>query len=186
MRGNIKQASTPADAFDVTEFKSFALIADTDFDAVKIPIHLSQAQFEFEELTNHLTTNRNLELFLPRFPVSGEIEIERIPFGSVSSLTYYDLDDVEQTLAGANYVLDDASEPPRIVRASGVSWPSTYDKPNALKLSFIGGYGALYSDVPLRVRHAIYSIARDRFHRLPVLDRDTIEQVESLRWRMLQ
>lgn len=186
-RGKYKETSVPADAFDVAEFKAFALIADTDFDAIKIPFHLAQAQADFEDLTSHLTTNRDFEITIDnRFPVSGEIELMRLPLGSVSSVSYHDAVNVSQTLAASRYEVDYRSEPPRIVRASGESWPETYLKPNTITVSGSGGYGSLYSDVPKKIRHAIYSIARDRFNRLPILDKDTLDQIEGLRWKVIQ
>lgn len=48
------------------------------------------------------------------------------PLQSVSSIKYYDADDVLQTLSTSVYVVDTASLPGRVVLASGQSWPGLH------------------------------------------------------------
>jgi uncharacterized phiE125 gp8 family phage protein len=161
------------------------MIADTDFDASKLPLHLEQATREFEELTDHLTTTRTLEGYLDRFPVSGAIELERTPLVSVASVKYYDADGTEQTLDGSSYWTDLVSTPGRVVIKPSTVWPGIDGRPLAVKVTFDAGYGATESSVPEKIKHAIYSIARDRFQRLPMLDPDTTRQLDSCRWRFI-
>ena len=66
-----------------------------------------------------------------------------LPFGRVSeiaSIKYYDAANVLQTIDAAEYHL--AAEGRRfvVVAASGKSWPSVYDRPDAVQITFEAGY----------------------------------------------
>lgn len=74
------------------------------------------------------------------------------PLQSVTSITYYDTDGVEQTLAADQYTVDAISEPARIEPAYGVTWPGTREQMNAVKVRFVAGYGDA-ADVPACVRN---------------------------------
>jgi uncharacterized phiE125 gp8 family phage protein len=79
-------------------------------------------------------------LKLDRFPACGEIEL---PFGctAVTGVTYVDDAGATQTLTGANYVVDVARQPGRLVRADGTTWPTTAYRPNAVTVTMTCGYG---------------------------------------------
>lgn len=81
----------------------------------------------------------------PRFP---DRDIRLPPLQSVTAITYTDTDGVTQTLAADQYVVDANTQPVRIESAYGVSWPSTRDQHNAVKVRFVAGYGAAASAVP--------------------------------------
>jgi uncharacterized phiE125 gp8 family phage protein len=78
------------------------------------------------------------------------------PVQSVTSVKYLDAAGDQQTLAGAAYrLIDPASWDPRIVPASGTSWPATADYLNAVEVEFVTGYGDDAEDVPAPIRQAI-------------------------------
>ena len=85
----------------------------------------------------------------------------KLPIKTISSITYYDSQDTLQTLSSSLYQTDLISEncPPRIEPVSGQSWPSTYDRMNAVRITFTAGYGATAESVPLGIRHAILMLA---------------------------
>lgn len=90
------------------------------------------------------------------------IEIRnKLPIKTISSIKYYDSTDVQQTLSSSLYQADLISEncPPRIESISGQSWPLTYDRMNAVAITFTAGYGATAESVPLGIRHAILMLA---------------------------
>lgn len=87
---------------------------------------------------------------------SDEIYIKLIkaPIASITSITYFDTDDVETTFAASKYFLDDVSEPPRIILNHGETWPSDgLRKANTFKIRVVGGYGAV-DDIPEDLRNA--------------------------------
>lgn len=72
-------------------------------------------------------------------PTASTIEL-RAPVQSVTSVTYVDPSGTTQTLAPANYTLDIASEPGRLMPAQGKIWPVTAPVPNAVQVTFVAGY----------------------------------------------
>jgi uncharacterized phiE125 gp8 family phage protein len=100
--------------------------------------------------------------YLDTFQSVVEIE-DKLPIKTISSIAYYDSTDTLQTLSSSLYQTDLVSEntPPRIEPVSGQSWPSTYDRYNAVRITFTAGYGATRESVPLGIRHAILMVAAD-------------------------
>lgn len=84
--------------------------------------------------------DQTVEMRLDCFPACGVIEL---PYGAnaVASVAYVDEAGAPQTLAGTNYVVDVASQPGRLVRADGVTWPSTERRPNAVTVTMTCGFG---------------------------------------------
>lgn len=102
-----------------------------------------------QELHRYLVT-QTLDMYLDWFPING-MPIVLPPLQTVSAITYFDGDGVEQTLAANQYSVNAAAVPARIAPAYGVSWPSTREQMNAVKIRFIAGYGAA-SAVPACVK----------------------------------
>ena len=82
--------------------------------------------------------------------------VENSGAASLSSIQYYDSDDVLQTWAATNYDFDKFSCPTRIGLASGsgVELPSIANRLNAVEVSYSVGY-ALASEVPKALKQAI-------------------------------
>jgi uncharacterized phiE125 gp8 family phage protein len=92
--------------------------------------------------------------WLDAFPAS-EFRVPLPPLQSVGSITYTDENGASQTWASAKYTVDKESTPGRIVPAWGESFPSTRDVPNAVKVRFTAGYGAVGSNVPGPIKAAM-------------------------------
>lgn len=73
------------------------------------------------------------------------------PLVSVESITYYDVDNVQQIMPEGSYYVDTYSQPGRILRTVGGSWPSIYNRHDAVAVSFTAGY----ADCPEDIRAAI-------------------------------
>lgn len=81
----------------------------------------------------------------------------RLPFSPVSAVTsikYYDTANVQQTLASSNWALIEDALSPAAEWAATASLPSLYDRPDAIEVLFVAGYGAAASDVPAAIKHA--------------------------------
>lgn len=83
-----------------------------------------------------------------------EIELPMKPVQSITSITYIDTNGDSQTLAADQYeaVLDDPT--PSVVQAYGAVWPAVREKPAAITVRFVAGYGSI-SSVPDPLRVAI-------------------------------
>ena len=98
---------------------------------------------------------QTLDLYLDCWPARDEIRLPRPPLQSITSVKYYDEDDVEYTLASTTYLVDSVSQPGRLVLKSGQSWPSATLRPaNAIVIRFVAG-GASLGELPLRIRQAM-------------------------------
>jgi len=91
----------------------------------------------------------------------GAIYLPKPPVQSVSNIKYYDTSGTEQTLSTSYYTTDFVSNPPRIVEAYGYTWPSLYDRINAVTVTYVAGYGDAATDVPAALRHAIKLLVYD-------------------------
>ena len=111
----------------------------------------SARQAAEHELGRSLIT-QTWELVLDAFP-AGQIEIPAGGVASVVSVKYHDAAGVEQTLDTADYIVDTDSTPAHVVLADGSGWPSTADRPAAVRVRFIAGFGATAADVPASIRH---------------------------------
>lgn len=116
-------------------------------------------EFYLDEFPAESTTTRPVgpetAYAQPAATVRAEIELPH-PASSVTHIKYYDTDGTEQTLNSALYQTDLVSEPARINPAYGESWPATrQSRMNAVKVTYVAGYGDEASDVPAITRSAI-------------------------------
>lgn len=84
-----------------------------------------------------------------------EIWVPRCPVQTIDSIKYWDSNNVQQTLDPSSYIADLISEPSRVMPAPGTSWPSTFNRPNAVEVRFTAGYGADGTTVPAGIKHWI-------------------------------
>lgn len=93
-------------------------------------------------------------LTLQRFP--REIELRRPPVQSVTSIVYVDSAGDEQTLATSEYETHFPKNGAGVVRPKwGKVWPTTDEVYNAVRVTFVAGYGDGPDDVPQAARDAI-------------------------------
>ena len=115
-----------------------------------------------ESFTGRAFVTQTWELLLDRFPSGREIELPMPPLQSVSSVKYIDQAGVEQTYDAANYHVDAGGTPGRLKLTPTASWPSIDDRPNAVTVRFVAGYGAMAA-VPFTIKAAILLIVGHLF-----------------------
>ncbi len=81
---------------------------------------------------------QTLELTLDKF--QDEIRLPRPPLQEVVSVKYFDKDNTEQTVDTDVYIVDTDSEPGRVIKADGKSWPTDLRQVNAVKVRYKAGY----------------------------------------------
>ncbi|MBX3634011.1 MAG: head-tail connector protein [Rubrivivax sp.] len=83
----------------------------------------------------------------PRFEAA--IALPWGPLRSVTHVRYLDEAGAEQTVAGATYVVDEHGTPPRVLLASGATWPATRPgAPDAVRITYQAGYGDVVDGPP--------------------------------------
>ena len=82
------------------------------------------------------------------------------PLQGVSSITYFDENNVSQTVNAANYAVHTPAGAAGFVELNfGSNWPSSYDRPDAVSITFVAGYGSTVAGVPQRIRHGLKLLA---------------------------
>lgn len=89
----------------------------------------------------------------------GRIKIDMPNVSSIVSVTYL-LDGEEMTWSEAEYRLGSLGNFFFVGPKSGYSWPSTDDQEDAVRVTFVTGYGDAGEDVPTPIRQAIILLAK--------------------------
>lgn len=131
------------------------LRVDHSADDSLIGILIQTAREIVEAHTNRSLITQTRVIKLDNFPCLGTIRLTHGPVQSLS-ITYYDQDDASQTLASSEYWEDFDSNIPRVVVKT--SWPATEDKPNAVTITYVAGYGDDSDSVPAAIKQAMLLI----------------------------
>lgn len=89
---------------------------------------------------------------------SDKMYLPIAPALAITSITYIDEDEVEQTLDSSYYELSTYDEPAYVYPAYGISYPSVLSVPNTITVTYTAGYSATADDtskVPERVKASI-------------------------------
>ena len=88
------------------------------------------------------------------FPASDVFRLDLMPIVSIDSIKYYDEGNNLQTFLPGNYSFHDALGFSYIKLSPDTSWPSTYERDDAVEVTYTAGYGAAGDSVPSAIRHA--------------------------------
>lgn len=124
------------------EVKRDLRIDDTRFDTT-IPTLIQLARERCESITGRKLVTQTWATTLEAFPLcSGKQEIMMLPIQAVPSITYYDTNNALQTLNTGVYGAFLGNPDPCVYLIANQSWPATYARPDAIKITVIAGYGA--------------------------------------------
>jgi uncharacterized phiE125 gp8 family phage protein len=116
-----------------------------------ITLMLRAAASGAEQLLNRALMTQTWQLIVDAFP-TAEFRLERPRVQSISSITYIDPAGAQQTLGADAYTLDPDLLPGWVLPALGTNWPATRDQANAVRVTFVTGYGSDPTAVPETVR----------------------------------
>lgn len=126
----------------------------TDEDGLIASI-VAAATEECEHLLQRSLITQVWQCSLDDWPDGDAIELGKLPVRSIDSVLYTDVSGQQQSLPGAAWVLDDASELEAwLLPARGYTWPDTLDTANAVRVLFTTGYGDAAA-VPEAIKHWI-------------------------------
>ncbi len=108
-----------------------------------------------EQYTRLFIVENTVDVYYDQFPDYFNLQYGNLQ--TVVHLKYYDTDNSQQTLSSSNYEMDKYAQPALVYRSQGSTWPSTYDKPNAVHLRFNGGieFQEYDAKLPRPLKHAI-------------------------------
>lgn len=100
------------------------------------------------------------EVRLDAFPAAIDLPH---PVLSITSVTYQDVDGVEQALAPAAYKLVAECYTSRLVPARHTTWPATLPEQHAVIVTVVCGYGDTPATVPVNVRSYLLAKLVDQY-----------------------
>lgn len=113
------------------------------------------------------------------FPACRWLRLPLGPVQSITSVVYSDAADDEQTLDAASYSLHVEASGPVILFSRDAVWPSTYRRPDAVRVTLVAGYGDA-ADVPAPIKTAILLMVGDLYaSSAGAIRRETVEGVGS-------
>lgn len=150
---NVELVTAPAESpVTLAEAKSHCRV-DISTDDVLIQTYIDAATEKAQAELQRAIITQTRRVYLDAFD-GDEIELPYPKLQSVTSVKYYDANGVLQTLSPGSYFVDDKAIVGSVVLWSGSSWPATADRPNAVEIEYVCGYGAA-SAVPKCVKVAI-------------------------------
>jgi uncharacterized phiE125 gp8 family phage protein len=175
----------------IADAKTHLRFVETVEDAL-IVAQIRAARSEAETYTARALLSQTWKASYDAFPSdAGPIVLPKPPLISVTSVQYVDLDGVAQTWSSALYaVYQFATGHPHaqagyLAPIYGGSYPSTRVIPEAVRVTFVAGYGTRADQVPAAIAAAIKIRLSDLFG----LDRETASSemkpwgpVERLLW----
>lgn len=127
---------------------------------------ITASRKRIERTTNRRLITQNLKWYIDKFPCDDEIYLPVAPVQVVNSITYYDTNNVLQTLSTDDYTTDVITEPCRVALNWGYVWPWTrYERPNAVIIDIDAGYGDASTDVDQGIINAMLVMIEQVFDR---------------------
>lgn len=123
------------------------LKVEHDADDALITTMIRSAARSAEQQLNRALMTQTWQLVVDAFP-EAEFKLERPRVQSITSITYIDAAGTQQTLGADAYTLDADMLPGWVLPALGTTWPATRDQANAVRVTFVSGYGGDASAVP--------------------------------------
>jgi uncharacterized phiE125 gp8 family phage protein len=96
----------------------------------------------------------------------GFDDVMRLPIGkviSITSITYYDADNATQTLASTVYAHAQDELGPYVYLKPDQEWPSTYERADAVRVTWVAGDGTTAAAVPANDKAAIIQVLKDLY-----------------------
>jgi len=139
----------------VNYVKDYLRISSAD-DDVLIGDLITTARNFGEQYTGRDFINKTYVCYLNSFPFAyAEIEIRKSKLTSITSIQYYK-DDVLTTIDSSIYYFTDNNEYSSILVKDDQSWATDADnRKQAVKITFVSGYGATANDVPQGIKTAM-------------------------------
>lgn len=154
----IKIAEPALEPVTLTEAKVWCRVTHTDEDD-RITMLIKDARQQIEKFLERSLITQTWELVLDAFPDTVDVPLW---FGQIQSplvsLKYLDPDGAEQSWSLGNVVLDIETSPGWVRPAVGLTWPSTIDSANAVRIRYKAGYGDAAANVPETLKSRLLAL----------------------------
>jgi uncharacterized phiE125 gp8 family phage protein len=169
----LKRLTTPTDmAITLEEARLFLRVEYTDDDEL-ITSMVKGATVVAQAFINQQITECQYALALSSF--QSEVSLLS-PVKTIDSVKYYDTTNTLQTIDGSNYYLMDFGLPNKLIFNDGFSI-DTYNRPDAIQITFTSGMTTVPSDIIQWVRIRIASMYQ--FREQFVVDQRQVSQIDD-------
>jgi len=147
VRQNYKRSVVSLPAVTLSDMKLSLGLEEsfTDHDGL-ISRMITSAQYEVEDFLWMTLLTTTWELTQEEW--SERIVLRRGPIASISRVDYYDTSNVLQELDSSNYFLSQTDDG-MCVFVDNISFPDTYNRPDAVKVTFIAGETSISDTRPV-------------------------------------
>lgn len=150
------------------------LLVDHTADDTLITALIVAATIEAQGVAARSFVTQTLQLSLDAWPCDNAVRLPFPPLLTVTSVKYFDADNVEQTIAAADYIVIADTTPGLIVPASGKAWPTDLRTWSPIRIRYTAGYGAA-ADVAASAQGEIVQLVKA----LVVVDYENREALSS-------
>lgn len=154
---------TPASTYPVTLAEAkLHLRVDTSDEDTLINAFIAAATETAEQKLGRALMAQTWELTLDAFP--DAFELTRVPVQSITSVKYYDVAGVQQTMSNTDYALDNADDNgfAYVVPAYGTTWPETRDQVNAVAVRYVANYSTVPEPIKSWILIAVSTMFENR------------------------
>lgn len=139
---------TPATALPVSlaTAKQHLRVEHSEDDALITSMIRAAARTAEQQMCRALMS-QTWQLLIDEFP-AAEIRLERPRVQSITSIVYVNTAGADVTLNPSLYTLDADLLPGWVLPALGTTWPATREQANAVRVTFVSGYGNDAASVP--------------------------------------
>jgi len=160
----LARTAAPADLVSIADIKAHLRIDHTYDDTTLTAIQAVVGDF-LDGRNGYLRRalcSQTWQWSLPCFPPSGELHFPLPPLQSITSIQYYDTTETLQTFASSEYYTYTQAPAGYVKLKQLATWPATYDRDDAVLVTFVAGYGAS-SAVPISIRQAALILAGNMY-----------------------
>lgn len=143
------------DLATLAEAKSHLRVDHDEEDGI-INTYINSAREWAEGYMRRSLIEQTWTAILDYFPVAdGPIALPNGPVLSVTSISYYDSENAQQTLSASEYQLVKCDGYALLYPGVDQSWPGYYERQDAVTIVYTAGYGTSREDVPEEIRTAV-------------------------------
>jgi uncharacterized phiE125 gp8 family phage protein len=137
----------------LNDIKTFLRLDGTDYDDILTPFIKISRQIG-ENITGRDFVEKEYKTFLDCFPDYHGIEIRKSKLKSITSIQYYDVNNILQTLSSGDYYFTNDENYSSIYINNDKSFPNTYNRKQAVIITF----KVDYPNLPATLKQAMISV----------------------------
>lgn len=176
MTPTLERVTGPAvTPISLSEAKAHLRVDSTDEDTlIEGLISAAVSHFDARGLLGRAMITQTWAEYFPQYV--ERVRLSMTPFISLTSVQYYDKDNVLQTATLSDFETWKHGDYVILKAKENFQWPQGYTRPDAFKVTYQAGYGSSATDVPQSVRQAmLLAVAHWHEHRMAVDDTKMVE-----------